>query len=170
MTRQSSMVNIHKQLLFPLSFLVLRVTDFYPTSGRADPQGRGLVSKAGTVGLSPGPASEQPSACPVSLVCLYTVRNLIVTFRSKFVCCTLLKKNSQRPHQKGLGLLENITSIPVMPPHSLKSISLCYRWLRQACQIDFQWELGELFSSCHCSSLKMWPELCYKWEKPLLLA
>lgn len=88
------MVNIHKQLLFPLSFLVLRVTDFYPTSGRADPQGRGLVSKAGTVGLSPGPASEQPSACPVSLVCLYTVRNLIVTFRSKFVCCTLLKKKT----------------------------------------------------------------------------
>lgn len=169
MTRQPSMVNSHKQLLFSLSFLVLRVTGFHPTSRRADPQGRGLASKTGTVGLSSSPESKQLSACPVSLICLYTVMNLIVTFRSKLVCCTLLK-NSQRPHRKGLGLLENITSIPVMPPHSLKSISLCYRWLRQACQIDFQWELGELFSSYHCSSLKMWPKLCYTWEKPLLLA
>lgn len=46
------------------------------------------------------------------------------------------------------------------------NLFLCQRELRQVHQIDFKWELGEMFSSCHHSPIKMWPKLSYAWEKP----
>lgn len=42
---------------------------FQSAGGRAEPQRRGA-------GLSSTPATEPPSACPVSLICLYAVRDL----------------------------------------------------------------------------------------------
>lgn len=72
--------------LFPLNFLAFTDTGFHPAGWRAEPQGSSLASKPRAVGLSSGSASEPSHACTVSLVYICTVMDLIVIFKSKFLC------------------------------------------------------------------------------------